>query len=68
MFFGIGFYSFVIGTLTSVLATIDARKAQLKEKINKVDDFTEQFRINSQLNKAMKHIIKNGGSIRNMED
>ena len=27
MFFGIGFYSFVIGTLTSVLATIDARKA-----------------------------------------
>ena len=68
MFFGIGFYSFLIGTLTSVLATIDARKALLKEKINKIDDFTEQFRIKKELNKDMKEFLKRGGSYLKMED
>ena len=40
MFFGVGFYSFVVGTITSVLATMEARNAVLKERFNKVDDFS----------------------------
>ena len=39
MLLGIGFYSFVIGTLTSVLSSMDAKDTVVKEKLNLVDDF-----------------------------
>ena len=68
MMFGIGFYSFVIGTLTSVLATMDAKNSALKQIINKVDDFSDQFILAEEINKEMKKVIKNGGRIGNMED
>ena len=45
MIFGVAFYSMILGTLTSLLANIDAKKASLKELLNRVDDFKMLHRI-----------------------
>lgn len=39
MVFGIGVYSFLVGTLTSVLSTIDSKNIILTERVNQIEQF-----------------------------
>lgn len=39
MVIGVGFYSFTIGTLTSILSRIDTRSSQLKDKVEVIEVF-----------------------------
>ena len=45
MMIGVGFYSFTIGTLTSVLGRIDSRSSQLKAKLEVIDVFCTEAKI-----------------------
>lgn len=59
MVFGIGIYSFLIGTLTSVLTSMDNNSAGYTEITREFDKFSEQFGINKKLRKKMKNEVTN---------
>ena len=54
MMFGIGFYSFLIGTLASVLSSIDTHNSQMKEYLREIEEFCEQFQVAKPMQKRMK--------------
>lgn len=43
MVFGVGFFSFTIGNLSSVLASMDTKSAILKQKLNTLNDFSKKI-------------------------
>ena len=57
MLFGIGFYSFLIGTLTSVLTTMDAKKTQLNHNLKEIEIFGDDFNVPKNLLKKMKKAV-----------
>ena len=61
MLFGIGFYSFLIGTLTSVLSSIDAHNSEVKEHLKNIEVFCDEFKIQKPLQKQMKKDLTEHG-------
>lgn len=58
MMIGVFFYSFTIGTLTSVLGKIDTRSSQLRAKIEVIDLFCNESKINLDLKKKIKEALE----------
>lgn len=54
MLFGIGFYSFLVGTLSSILATYDNENAILLEKLEKIEEFSIKAGLSIDLIKKLK--------------
>ena len=49
MIFGIGFYSFTIGILSSVLAHMDTKSTSLHKKIAIMNEFCNEMKISKDL-------------------
>jgi hypothetical protein len=59
MIFGVGFYSFTIGNLSSVLATIDNKSAILKQKLLTLTDYSRKIAMRKDLECRIRHFIEN---------
>ncbi len=57
MMIGVFFYSFTIGTLTSVLGRIDTRSSQLRDKLEVIEVFCNESKINPELKKKIKEAL-----------
>ena len=58
MLLGVGFYSFAIGSLTSVLSTLDTRSNELALKLNAIDQISKEARLDSSLIHKLRQAIK----------
>ena len=58
MLVGVGFYSFTIGILSSVLATIDTRSIFLNKKISTMNDFCDEMKIDNKLKERLKKTLE----------
>lgn len=45
MIFGVGFYSFTIGNLSSVIASMDTKNSLLKQKMTTLSDFSKRIEL-----------------------
>lgn len=59
MFFGVGFYSFTIGNLASIISSIDSKAAHLQQKLNMLSDFAKRKRLPENLEQRIKKFIEN---------
>ena len=58
MLFGIGFYSFTIGSLTSMLSDLDSRNNELTVKLNAVDQIAREARLGSSVKFRLRRAIR----------
>lgn len=58
MMFGVGFYSFTIGSLSSFLSTIDTRDSVLNEKLAATNEFAKETGISERCKKKITSAIK----------
>lgn len=60
MIFGIGFYSFTIGNLSQIIASIDIRSEVLSQKLNTLTEFSKRTSMpNALFLKIRKHLESN---------
>jgi hyperpolarization activated cyclic nucleotide-gated potassium channel 1 len=59
MMFGVGTYSFIIGTLTSVLSNYDARQALIDKRIKFMDMYAKEQRLPVNLYSQINYHIQN---------
>jgi hyperpolarization activated cyclic nucleotide-gated potassium channel 1 len=57
MLFGVGFYSFTIGTLSSILVNIDTKDNILKNKLIILNEFCNEARIPHELKNRIKMLL-----------
>jgi CRP-like cAMP-binding protein len=55
---GVAFYSFTLGTLTSILTTVDKRKQGLIDKLMSLNEFSTKHRLPEHLQIKIKRIIE----------
>ncbi len=58
MSFGACFYTLLLGTMSALLAAMDTRGHELKEKQGIINNFCEQAHIDSSLKERMKSAIE----------
>ena len=58
MLIGIAFYAFTIGLITSVLDRIDTRESHLNSKLETVDLFCTEAKINLDLKKKVREALE----------
>jgi hyperpolarization activated cyclic nucleotide-gated potassium channel 1 len=58
MMFGVGFYSFTVGTLSSVLSSMDAKSAIINDKLSMVNLFAKDTQLPEQLVKRVSKFVK----------
>ncbi|CAG9325896.1 unnamed protein product [Blepharisma stoltei] len=58
MLFGVGFYSFIVGTITSVMTSLDEKAAKINGKLLKVDLFAKDTMIPKELADKIKKTMK----------
>jgi hypothetical protein len=63
MVFGVGFYSFTIGNLSSFITTIDAKGAQLRAKIQTIEEFARKHDLPKDLEIRMKSLTTNQNEV-----
>lgn len=63
MVFGVGFYSFTIGNLSSFITTIDAKGAQLRAKLQTIEEFARKHDLPKDLEIRMKSLTTNQNEI-----
>ena len=63
MVFGVGFYSFTIGNLSSFITSIDAKGAQLRAKLQTIEEFARKHELPKDLEIRMKSLCKNSNEI-----
>jgi CRP-like cAMP-binding protein len=68
MLLGIGFYSFLVGTLSSVLTSIDAKAGILYSKYDLIEKFAKETFLPENIAKEMKKFCKNNGEKQIMEE
>lgn len=59
MFIGVGFYSFTIGNLASIISSIDSKAAHLQTKINLLSDFARRKNLPYSLERKIKKFTEN---------
>jgi hypothetical protein len=59
MIFGVGFYSFTIGNLASIINGIDKKAAHLNEKITMLSEFVRRNNLPSEIEAKIKRFIEN---------
>ena len=57
MMFGVGTYSFIIGTFTSVLQNYDARQNIIDERTKRMDLYSKEYKLPSSLHGKLSHYI-----------
>ena len=45
MLFGVGFYSFAIGNLSTIMATMDTRSSHLRARISALNEFSKEAKL-----------------------
>ena len=63
MIFGVGFYSFTIGNLSSVLASMDNKSAILKQKLLTLSDYSRKIAMPKELDRGLGTALAGAGSI-----
>lgn len=58
MIFGVGFYSFTIGNLASIISTIDKRAAHLQEKLQLMSEFVRRCNLPPEIEARMRRFIE----------
>jgi hypothetical protein len=58
MIFGVGFYSFTIGNLSSIIKAIDTKTAHLQEKLHMVSEFTRRSNMPSVVEIQIKRFLE----------
>lgn len=67
MFVGVLMYSFIIGTLSSIILSRDSRAREIEKKLNTLIEIRQKFDIDSHTFNKVKRAIKQGYN-RNDED
>jgi hypothetical protein len=57
MIFGVCFFSFIIGSLSSIFARIDSKEAQLNNKMSIIDEFAKESQLNTELKQRLRHAL-----------
>lgn len=57
MVFGVGFYSFTIGNLSSFITAIDAKDAELRSQLQTIEDFARKSKLPKDLEIRMKRFL-----------
>ena len=68
MLFGIFFYSFLVGTLSSLISSIDAKAIRVSAKLDFLDKFCKENFIPENVFRAMKKFVKSNGEYEVMEE
>jgi CRP-like cAMP-binding protein len=68
MLFGISFYSFLVGTLSSLISSIDAKAIRISAKLDFLEKFCKENFIPEAVFRAMKKFTKSNGEYEIMEE
>ena len=58
MMFGVCFFSFTIGSLTSMITNIDTKETVLTNKLAIIDEFARESKLDKKLRARLRHAIK----------
>ena len=58
MIFGVGFYSFTIGSLTSLMSSIDTKEKALAQKIIYINQFAEEAQLPNKMRRRLRKVIE----------
>lgn len=58
MIFGVGFYSFTIGNLSSLIASFDEKNAVLQNKINTLNEYSTRVALPDALKTRIRRYIE----------
>jgi voltage-gated potassium channel len=58
MCIGVCSYSFAVGSLSSVLSSLDSKQAKLKQKLNTLEELRRQYRLNHEIYIKLKKSLK----------
>jgi hypothetical protein len=59
MIFGVGFFSFTIGNLATIIRTMDSKKAHLQDKITILSEFVRRNNLPPEVEVRIKRFIEN---------
>ena len=59
MIIGVGFYSFTIGNLSSIINTIDVKAAHLQQKLNILTEFAKRTKLPDDVQNRIKRFLEN---------
>ena len=59
MFIGVIFYTFVVGSMTTLATTGTKAAEQLEQKLIALDDFTEEVGLDADIHKNIKNFLLN---------
>ena len=68
MLFGISFYSFLVGTLSSLISSIDAKAIRISAKLDFLEKFCKENFIPESVFRIMKKFTKSNGEYELMEE
>jgi len=68
MVFGVGFYSFTIGNLSSIMSSLDVREARLKAKLEALKEFCEKASLSKHVEVRIRRFLENNNSEINIID
>lgn len=68
MLFGISFYSFLVGTLSSLISSIDAKAIRISAKLDFLEKFCKENFIPESVFRTMKKFTKSNGEYELMEE
>ncbi|OMJ81572.1 hypothetical protein SteCoe_4003 [Stentor coeruleus] len=58
MLFGICFYSFIIGSLASILSSLETRETSLMNKLSAIDEFSKEINLSKTLRLKIRYCVK----------
>jgi hypothetical protein len=58
MCIGVCSYSFAIGSLSSVLSSLDSKQAKFKQKLNTLEEFKRDYNLNFEIYHKLKKALK----------
>jgi hypothetical protein len=58
MSFGVFFYSFAIGSLTSIVSTLDAKTAEMNQKMQTLYSIRQEFKLDQDIFDKVRKVIK----------
>ena len=67
MLIGVNFYSFTIGNVTSIIATMDAKSSVLTSKIQTLNDFSAKYKLPKQTHNKIRKFFENNARSRGNE-
>jgi len=59
MFLGVAFYSFVVGSLTTVMTSVHDSQENLQNKLNALEDFSKESQLDDDLHFRVKNFLIN---------